>query len=125
VKHSEGSIHLWLAGYAVGRQASRLSIYCKRISMHALLAGDGLSLQQVRDALHVSDTDLTVVEHVRTEGELFLALRQLQPDVVVVDRSVRPDAPSTWFEYLQTLSRRSYLVWIDQDKVTRFEPTGQ
>ena len=90
--------------------------------MHVLLAGDGLSLQQVCDALHVRDTDLTVVEHVRTEGELFLALRQHQPDVVVVDSSVRPDAPSTWFEYLQTLSRRSCLLWIEQDKVTKFEP---
>lgn len=90
--------------------------------MRVLLAGDTLSLQQVCDALHVHRTDLSVVQHVHTEGELFLALRQQQPDVVVVDRSVRPDASDAWFEYLQTLSRCSRLLWIDRDQVTQVEP---
>ena len=93
--------------------------------MRVVLAGDSLSIQQVCDALHVRPADVSVVEHVRTEGELFLSLRQHQPDVVVVDRRVRPDAPATWFEYLQTLSQHSQLLWVDRGQVTKFNPMGR
>lgn len=67
--------------------------------------------------LQVDHTELTVIGHVCTEGELVYLLRQQQPDIVVVDNSLRSDAPHAWFEYLQRLSKRSRLVWVEQEKV--------
>ena len=78
--------------------------------MRVLLAGHTPFLQRALAELSTYDPDLLVVDHVHTEGELFLALRTHQPDVLLIDNTVRPDAAAAWYEYLQVLSKHTRLI---------------
>lgn len=83
--------------------------------MHVLFAGNSLRLQREFEALRADLTDLCVVQHVRTEGELFLELRRNRPDLVLLEQTIRPEMTVAWFEYLHRLSPRSRLILVDPD----------
>lgn len=85
--------------------------------MRVLPAGNSPSLQRVLDLLRAYDPDLLLVDHAHTEGELFLAVRTHQPDVLLLDNTVRPDATAPWFDYVATLSAQTRLIWIGEDLV--------
>lgn len=82
--------------------------------MRVLLAGDSPFLQRALAELSTYDPDLLVLDHVHTEGELFLALRTHQPDVLLIDDTVRPDAAAAWYEYLHVISKNTRLIPIKQ-----------
>ncbi len=82
--------------------------------MRVLLAGHTPFLQRALAELSTYDPDLLVVDHVHTEGELFLALRTHQPDVLLIDDTVRPDAAVAWYEYLHVISKNTWLIPIKQ-----------
>lgn len=86
--------------------------------MRVLLAGESSSLQRALDMLRVYDPDLLLVDHAFTEGELFLAIRTHQPDVLLLDNTVRPDASAPWFDYLAALSAQTRLICIGEDTGT-------
>ena len=85
--------------------------------MRVLPAGNSPSLQRALDLLRAYDPDLLLVDHAHTEGELFLAVRTHQPDVLLLDDTVRPDATALWFDYVATLSAQTRLIWIGKDLV--------
>jgi len=80
--------------------------------LRVLLAGDTPFLQRALAELRTYDTEVLMVDHVHTEGELFRALRAHQPDVLIIDDTVRPDAAAAWYEYLQVLSEHTRLIPI-------------
>jgi DNA-binding NarL/FixJ family response regulator len=76
-----------------------------------LLAGDSPLLKKV--------FDLRLVDHAHTEGELFLAIRKHQPDVLLIDDTVRPDASGPWFDYLHLLSAHTRLIRVNESDASR------
>lgn len=88
--------------------------------MRILLAGDSPALQRAVAELLTDEPELLIVDHVYTEGELFRALRTHQPDILLIDDTLRPDAAPAWYEYLQVLSKNTRLIPIKQC----YEETG-
>lgn len=86
--------------------------------MRVLLAGDSPLLRKVYATIRVYDPELRLVDHAHTEGELFLALRTHQPDVLLIDDTVRPNASGSWFDYLHMLSAHTRLIRVDELDVT-------
>jgi chemotaxis response regulator CheB len=84
-----------------------------------LLAGDSPLLKKVFATICAYDPDLRLVDHAHTEGELFLAIRKHQPDVLLIDDTVRPDASGPWFDYLHLLSAHTRLIRVNESDASR------
>ena len=80
--------------------------------MRIVIAGNSNALVNALHALHVTDTDLSIVGQAHSEGELFQVARAQRPELIVLDWTFRPRFTEEWAAYLSDISGGARVVAV-------------